>query len=76
MIYVKSLLAGVAGVAALLVAAILCFCIYVVLFGPKTPPGTTVGWDVRIFTAQPLFWLTLLLAFATAFYWEFRRASR
>jgi len=76
MVYVKSLLAGVAGVAALLVASILCFCIYGSFFGPKVPPGTNVGWDVRIFTAQPLFWLTLLLAFAIAFYWEFRRASR
>lgn len=76
MIYVKSLLAGVAGMAALLVASILCFSIYLGLFGPKTPSGMTVGWDVRVFTAQPLFWLILLLAFAIAFYWEFRRASR
>ena len=76
MTYVKSLLAGVAALAALLVALILCFSIYVGLFGPKTPPGTTVGWDVDIYLKQPFFWLILLLAFATAFYWEFRRASR
>ena len=72
MIYLKSLSAGVA---ALVVALILFFYLYGVFFIPKAPPGTTVAWDVRIFE-QPFFWLVLLLAFAIAFYWEFRRASR
>jgi len=55
---------------------ILFFYLYGVFFVPKAPPGTTIGLDVRIFIEQPIFWLILLLAFATAFYWEFRRASR
>ena len=73
MIFIKSFLAGVA---ALVVALILFFYLYGVFFVPKAPPGTTIGLDVRIFIEQPIFWLILLLAFATTFYWEFRRASR
>ena len=73
MIYVKSLLAGVA---ALVAAAILYFGVLVASAFRKAPPGTVVGVDIRGFTRQPFFWLIPLLAFATAFYWEFRRASR
>lgn len=77
MIYLKSLFAGVA---ALLVALVLYFHIYDVFWIrptlPKIPPGTSIGMDIRIFIERPLFWLILLLAFAIAFYWEFRRASR
>jgi hypothetical protein len=73
MIYVKSLLAGVA---AMVVALILYFGVLVASVFRKAPPGTVVGVDVRSFTRQPFFWLIPLLAFATAFYWEFRRASR
>jgi len=76
-IYVKSLLAGVAS---LPVASILYFYIYYVLWIrptlPKVPPGASIGVDIRVFIEQPFFWLILLLAFAMAFYWEFRRASR
>jgi hypothetical protein len=73
MIYVKSLLAGVA---AMVVAVILYVYILILPKLGDVPPGTVVGWDVRSFTRQPLFWLIPLLAFAAAFYWEFRRASR
>lgn len=76
MIYVKSLLAGVA---ALFVASVLYFYIYYVLWirptSPKVPPGTSIGVDIRVFIEQPFFWLILLLAFSMACYWEFRRAS-
>lgn len=74
MIYVKSLLAGVA---ALLVASVL-FCVvgaFWIIRNAKVPPGTTVGWDIRVLN-RPLFWLIPILAFAIGFYWEFRRASR
>jgi hypothetical protein len=75
MIYVKSVLAGVA---ALFVASVLYFYIYYAFLIrptlPKVPPGTGVGWDVRVFDL-PFFSLIALLAFAIGFYWEFRRAS-
>ena len=75
MVYVKSV---VAGVAALLVASVLYFYIYYVVLIrptlPKMPPGTSVGLDVRIFDL-PLFSLIAVLAFAIGFYWEYRRAS-
>jgi hypothetical protein len=74
-IYVKSVLAGVA---ALFIASVLYFYIYYVLLIrprlPKWPPGTGVGLDIRVFNL-PLLCLIALLAFAMGFYWEFRRAS-
>jgi hypothetical protein len=73
MINVKSLLAGIA---AMVAALILYFGVLVVSVFREAPPGTVVGWDVPSFTRQPFFWLIPLLDFATAFYWEFRRASR
>ena len=76
MVYVKSLLAGIA---ALLVASVLYFYIYYAVLIrptlPKVPPGTTVGLDIHIFELR-LFWLIALFSFAMGFYWEFRRAAR
>ena len=76
MVYVKSLLAGIA---ALLVASVLYFYIYYAVLIrptlPKVPPGTTVGLDIHIFELR-LFWLIALFSFAIGFYWEFRRVAR
>ena len=76
MMYVKSVLAGVA---ALVVASVLYFYIYYAFLIrprlPKAPPGTLVGVNVRTVFGQPLFMLIEFFAFALAFYWEFRRAS-
>jgi hypothetical protein len=74
-IYVKSVLAGIA---ALLIVAVLYFYIYYAfVIRPRLPKefDGMVGLDVRIFLG-PFFWLIALLAFAIGFYWEFRRASR
>ena len=68
MIYVKSVLAGVA---ALLVASVLYFYIYYAFLIrptlPKVPPGTSVGWDMRTIFHLPVFCLVALLAFAIRF---------
>jgi hypothetical protein len=74
-IFVKSVLAGVG---ALFIAAVLYFYIYYAsVIRPRLPKELhgMVGLDVRIFLG-PFFWVIALLAFAIAFYWEFRRASR
>ena len=74
MIYVKSVLAGVA---ALLGASVLYFYIYyAVVIRPTLPKEFhgMVGFDVRVFNL-PLLCLIALLAFALGFFWEFRRAS-
>jgi hypothetical protein len=77
MVYVKSVLVGVA---ALLVASVLYLYIYYAFWIrptlPKVPPGTAVGIDVRVFFGRSFFWLIALLAFAIGCYWEFRRATR
>jgi hypothetical protein len=75
MLYVKCVLAGVGG---LIVTSILYmygyyfFAIRPTL--PKMPPGEGVGIDIRVFFG-PLFWVIALVAFATAFYWMFRRTA-
>jgi hypothetical protein len=74
-IYVKSVLAGVA---ALLVAVVLYVYVYAFLVLPrlsKAPPGMGVVVGVRTVFGLPFFLLVALFAFALAFYWEFRRAS-
>ena len=75
MIYLKSVLAGVA---ALFIASVLYFYLYYTFLIrptlPKLPPGTGVGIDIFVFNV-PLLCLIALLAFAIGFYWEFRRAS-
>jgi hypothetical protein len=75
MLYVKSVLAGVA---ALFIASVLYFYLYYALFIrptlPKLPPGSSVGIDIRVFNL-PFLCLIAILAFATGFCWEFRRAS-
>ena len=71
MMYVKSVLAGVA---ALFIASVLYFYIYAFWVLPKAPPGTLAGVNVRTVFGQPLFLLIVLLAFAIGFYWEFQRA--
>jgi hypothetical protein len=64
MIYVKSILAGVA---ALFIASVLYFYLYYALLIrstlPKVPPGSSVGIDIRVFNL-PLLCLIALLAFA------------
>ena len=42
----------------------------------NVPAATSVGWDIRALTQQPLFLLILILGFAAGFYWEFTRVSR
>ena len=75
MIYLKSVLAGVA---ALFIASVLylylCYAFLIRPTLPKLPPGALVALNIRVSNA-PLLWLIALLAFALAFYWEFRRAS-
>ena len=82
MVYLKSLLAGVA---ASFVAAILfpfAFGIVTVWFRGRPSGGTdnAISWDLRSELGSPLFlwfWgLTVVFFFGIGFGWEFRTASR
>jgi hypothetical protein len=75
MIYLKSLLVGVA---TMLLSAVL-FTVGTIWWESRkinVPAATSVGWDIRALTQQPLFLLILILGFAAGFYWEFTRVSR
>jgi hypothetical protein len=74
MVYVKSVLAGMA---VLLVAFILSVFAYawVVVLPKARATGMAAGLDVRAVLTRPFFWLIAILAFGIGFYWEFRRAT-
>jgi hypothetical protein len=73
-IYIKSLFLGiVAFVASAILYITILFVTMMRRYRP--PPGTEIGLDLRAVVLSPSFWLVTLLAFALAFYWEFRRAA-
>jgi hypothetical protein len=82
MIYVKSLLAGIAAV--VLVVPTVTFSVMIALVAFYRPPHgsaeNAVSWDSRsLIGTWPFtrtFWLTITFIFALGFVWEFRRASR
>jgi hypothetical protein len=61
MIYLKSTLVGIA---ALLLSAILLIgtTLWWEIRKIDVPPGTTIGWDVRVFVQRPIFWPIVMLA--------------
>lgn len=77
MLYVKSMLAGLA---AILLATILIFiggiCAVVIIASRQTHTGhMSVGWDPISFGRSGAGWIILGLAFLIGFWWEYRRAS-
>jgi hypothetical protein len=74
MAYLKSALVGLI---ALVLSAVL-YLVWLMATLPRpylVPPGAEIALDLRAIISRPSFWLTMLLAFAAALYWEFRRAS-
>ncbi|MBZ5612549.1 MAG: hypothetical protein LAO23_00970 [Acidobacteriia bacterium] len=77
MVYVKSLLAGLATliVATVLSPLIIVIYLYVV---QKPAAHESIGWDPVSFAKlanRPLCWLIATLIFLAGFMWEFRRAA-
>jgi hypothetical protein len=77
MVYVKSLLAGVA---ALLISVLLLPVGLTAVNLSKTPTSASdkaLTWDFReALNLRPWqIWLCILIIFGLGFYWEFRRAS-
>ncbi len=79
MVYVKSILVGVAAVVVAAIASLFATAIY--LWIAYRPPDTgsegSIGWD-PISVTRPAPWLLLIgiLIFLAGFFWEFRRAIR
>jgi hypothetical protein len=73
MVYLKSL---VAGMAALAMAAALAPILMGIYFYIVYRPGASeaVGWDPTSFARQPQLWVITAAIFMTGFIWEFRRA--
>jgi hypothetical protein len=56
---------------------------YVVIFPvvflrmyPPPPGVANVGFDVRVFFSNPVYWFIATAAFALGFYWQFRRGRK
>jgi len=75
MIYVKSLVAGIAAVviATILPPFLMGLYLYIA-YKPKE--NEAIGWDPISFTKQPVAWLIIALIFVAGFVWEFRRAAK
>ena len=73
MVYVKSLLAGLAAliIATVLSPFVMGIYLYVV-YKPAANEG--IGRDPISFAKQPLYWLIAALIFWAGFIWEFRRS--
>jgi len=74
MVYVRSLLAGIAAVLMALVLAILGGGLYVYIASRSTEDGA-IGWDPTSLK-RPLIWIVAALPFAAGILWEFRRAGK
>jgi len=72
MIYLKSVLVGVA----VLMVSLLLFVLISVLPLLVGRPGSGSGGFATIVTIGPSFWIVVVVIFAAGFWWEFRRASR
>ena len=78
MIYVKSILAGLAASVLSAILYFVGFSIYAIFYTAlHSEIGGEIGWDlVSIFKSSLIPRLVTLAAFILGFYWEFRRASR
>src|SRR4029453_9954554 len=73
MIFIKSILAGIA---ALLISSILFVAIAVLMFLAQTRHAGTAGIGaISVGIGEGTLWILSLLIFAAGFWWEFRRAS-
>jgi hypothetical protein len=72
MTYIKSALVGLFTLFIATIAYVVIFpFVYLRMYPP--PPGVAhVGFDLRVFFTNPLYWLIAIAAFALGFYWEFR----
>lgn len=76
MVYIKSMMVGVA---TLFASAVLFIVVHMwlVLRNLKVPEGTVVvGISVGSLAKTPWFWIVVLIAFGIGFWWQFRRSSR
>jgi hypothetical protein len=82
MIYLKSFLAGLAGLTLAGILFPFASCIFTLFFQSQASGAAdrAISWDLRTALGSPLFrWayaLTVVSCFVVAFLWEFRRVSR
>lgn len=73
MIYLKSILVGMAAVFLFAIIWLVAFSLWA---SRGLPPDTHVGVDVISLAKQSKPQVIMLLVFAAGFYWEFRRGSK
>jgi hypothetical protein len=75
MTYIKSTLVGFFTLFIATIGYVVVFPVVFLRMYPSPPGVANVGFDLRVFFTNPLYWLIALAAFVLGFYWEFRRAS-
>ena len=75
MVYLKSVLAGIAAmiVAELIVIAGGITLLFVIASRQSAVEKGGLGWDPLLFALGPAGWLVLIFAFITGFWWQYRR---
>jgi hypothetical protein len=75
LIYLKSILCGLAAVFVAAVATAVAIIITLAIKSRNVPPGESYGWDpVSLFRGSLVSWFILALVFAIGFAWEYRHA--
>jgi hypothetical protein len=72
-IYLKSVLAGIAAVFAASILTLFGIAAYL-LIAYRSSGSVVIGWDPTA-VAKPLPWFLLVGTFLAGFFWEFRRVS-
>jgi hypothetical protein len=74
--YIKSTLVGLLTLFIATIGYVVIFPIAFLRMYPPPPAVAHVGFDLRVFFNNPLYWLIALAAFGVGFCWKFRRAKR
>ncbi len=76
MIYLKSVLCGLAAVILSAIAAGFGIITLLAIKSRNLPPGQSYGWDpVSLLRNSTIAWLVLAVAFVAGFAWEYRHAA-
>ncbi len=75
MVYLKSVLAGIAAVVIAMALSPFVAMLYIYL-AYKPTGDEQLGWDPVSFAKTPAVWLIIALIFAAGFFWEFRQMTK
>ena len=76
MVFLKSIVVGVATIVSAAICAGIAVIIVLAFKSRNLPDGQTFQWDpVSLLRTSSTAWMVLLLSFALGFWWEYRKAK-